>query len=402
MIISTNPFPIGLAGTNRIITYCKGFLHHGYQPEVWCVRPTERYNNFFNTSCEGIYDKIKYSYPGGVTIRAASFWRRRMNDLYANYATIRRLYKSMKKEEILFLIVYGNSALIELAAIFFAKLFEISIYKEESENPEIYLRDSSKLMKPLKKWFFVDKMYSFYNGIFVMTNPLRDFFLHQGISEKKILIVPQTVELERFNTDHNKLSIPLPVNYIAYVGSINEQKDGVMTLVDSFKEVSEKFSEIHLVIAGEGSPQEKNALLLLIRQLKLGDRVHYIGRISSIEIPSFLNGAKLLVSCRPQSIQSEFGFPTKVAEYLATGKPLVTTVTGDLAIYLIDKVNSFIVKIADTKTIGSKINEVLGDYEFAVQVAQNGKELVKEKFNPDIQIKKILDYYNDQRTCIRV
>jgi glycosyltransferase involved in cell wall biosynthesis len=228
-----------------------------------------------------------------------------------------------------------------------------------------------------------------------MTHTLRDFFITNGIPDRKILVVPQTVIIEKFDNEFRNLTISLPNNYIAYVGSLNQQKDGVLTLVESFTEVSALYPEMHLVIAGEGTQKEKNEFSSLIIKLHLIERVHYIGRISSNEIPAIFHGAKLLVSCRPKSMQSEYGFPTKVVEYLATGKPTVTTATGELAFYLKDRVNAFVANMATHNTFASKMLEALQDYDFAMKVAQNGKELVKDKFNPLMQTQKMIDFFKN-------
>ncbi|NOU18352.1 MAG: glycosyltransferase [Bacteroidales bacterium] len=394
IIITTCPFPNGLAGTNRILSYCKGFLYHGYQPEVFCIRPTEPYYNSTNLFVKGTFNGIKYTYPGGTTKRVASFLGRRKNDFYAKWASLRLLYKTLKKGEIFFIIFYGNSVVVELSSILISRRFNIKIYKEESENPEIYFRGVN-IFNSFKKWFVINKLYGYYTGILVMTHPLKKLFLGKGIPNRNILIIPQTVDQERFEKDNYNTSVPRSYDYIAYVGSLNQLKDGVLTLVESFEELSAIYSEIHLVIAGDGTPKEKEELILLIKKLKLPERVHYIGCIQSSDIPAFLKGAKLLVSCRPKSLQSDFGFPTKITEYLATGRPIVTTLTGELDLYLKDRVNVFATTTDDRNSFASKIIEVLEDYDFAMKVARRGQMLISDNFNPIIQTKRIIDFCTD-------
>jgi glycosyltransferase involved in cell wall biosynthesis len=395
IILTTNPFPNGLAGTNRILSYCKGFLYHGYQPMIVCIRPTEPHNNIFNSSIEGTYNRIKYSYPGGTTIRVASFWGRRINDLLARRASIRLLFEAMKKREVFFVIFYGNCLSVEFSAILLSRLFKIGIYKEESEHPRVYFKGNNNNLYSLTKWFFINKMYRSYTGLLVMTNSLREYFLTKGVREQKILVVPHTVDIERFAkiTCNSKLSFAY--EYIAYLGPVNEEKDGVFTLVESFLEVSTICPKIHLVIAGFGTKQEIDMLNLFIKQLDLIEKVHYIGWIANEDIPLFLDTAKLLASCRSKSFQNEYNFPTKLIEYLATGKPTVTTAPGELTVYLKDRVNIFVAKEADRNSFASKILEVLQDYNFAMKVAQNGKELVRDEFNPIKQTIKIIDFCKD-------
>jgi len=389
IILTTNPFPNGLAGTNRILAYCKGFIYHGYLPEVICLRPTEAYDNVFNPLSKGIYNKIKFIYSGGTSIRVNSFWRRRKNDFIANFTAFKLLIKFVKSGNVKFIIFYGNSLAVELCFILIAKLHKIKILKEESENPEIYFRGRYNIFK---KWFVVNWLYRYYNCVLVMTNPLKNYFLSKGIPSKRILHIPQTIDLERFKKANCNSIIPFPNDYIAYVGSLNQQKDGVLTLIESFKVVLEKHPKINLIIAGEGTPQEKDELLARIRNFKLEDKVFYSGRMASNEIPAFLGNAKLLASCRPKSIQSDYGFPTKVLEYLASGKPTVTTTTGELVLFLKDRENAYVADSADAKTFGLKIIELLDDYDLAMKVAKKGIELVKQKFDLVVHTNIIIDF----------
>jgi glycosyltransferase involved in cell wall biosynthesis len=393
IILTNNPFPVGLAGTSRILSYCKGFQYHGYQPEIICIRPTEPYKNPFNTSAKGNFNSIKYSYPGGTAIRVASFWGRRFNDFTALLLSLKKLMSLIRGKKVAFVIFYGNSVFTELVSILITRLFHVKILKEESENPNVYFAERKSVIALLQKWFFINKLYRLYTGVLVMTNPLRDFFLAKGVPDKKILVVPQTVDHERFENIKNHPDMTLPDDYIAYVGSLNQQKDGVLTLVESFSTVSARYPGIHLILAGDGSQQEKEELSSLINKLHLDEKVHYVGRISSNEIPYLFHGAKILASCRPISVQSDYGFPTKIAEYLASGKPVVTTATGELTYYLKDRENAFVAEKAEKDAFSSKIMEALLDNDFAMKVAQNGKELVAEVFNPLRQTQKIIDFY---------
>jgi glycosyltransferase involved in cell wall biosynthesis len=394
LILTTQPFPHGLAGTNRIISYCKGFLYNGYLPEVICIRPTERYNNIINHQASGIYEGIRYTYPGRTSVRVKSFWGRRQNDIFAVISSILFFTRVIKKKDVSFSIFYGNNFLAEIFFIYISRGFKKKNYKEESENPHVYFDQNRPAITKIFEWFYINKLYKLYSGVLVMTHPLREFFISIGVPDRKILIVPHTVDPERFKNRICNSRLLLPDNYVAYLGSINQQKDGILTLVHSFKKVVEKYPEMHLVIAGAGTEEEKNELMTLINQLKMNDNVHYLGRISSDEIPVLFKGASLLASCRTKSYQNEYSFPTKVVEYLATGIPVVTTTPGELAFYLNDKVNAFVADRDDPETIASKILEALQDYSFAMNVAQNGKELVRDKFNPIIQTKKILDFVN--------
>ena len=52
-LITNEPFPIGLAATNRIISYGKGFVENNANVKVICLKSNERAENYVKN------DKIK-------------------------------------------------------------------------------------------------------------------------------------------------------------------------------------------------------------------------------------------------------------------------------------------------------------------------------------------------------
>ena len=77
----------------------------------------------------------------------------------------------------------------------------------------------------------------------------------------------------------------------------------------------------------------------------------------------------------------------------------MSTAPGELSRYLKDRINSFVSNTTEPSSYSIKILEVLQDYDFALKVAQKGKELVREKFNPIKQSKRIIDFSNGQKVC---
>jgi len=110
-------------------------------------------------------------------------------------------------------------------------------------------------------------------------------------------------------------------------------------------------------------------------------------------MPPLLCGAKVLALARPSSLQSTGGFPTKLGEYLATGKPVVVTKVADIPRYLEDGENAYLVEPDDNSAFAEKLGFVLSHYEDALQTAQKGKELTNTVFNYKIQSRRIQDFF---------
>lgn len=98
---------------------------------------------------------------------------------------------------------------------------------------------------------------------------------------------------------------------------------------------------------------------------------------------------------RSRDLESKASFPSKLTEYMATGKPVITVNVGEISDYLVDNVNSFIVEAGNHKELAQKISFVIGNYDFALKVAEKGKELTYTTFNYSIQAKRVVEFLRE-------
>jgi glycosyltransferase involved in cell wall biosynthesis len=109
-------------------------------------------------------------------------------------------------------------------------------------------------------------------------------------------------------------------------------------------------------------------------------------------IPSIIGNADLLALPRPDSKQAQGGFPTKLGEYLATGKPVCATTVGELPDYLTDNESVFFAQPGSVESFAEAMRRALYDPENAKRVGLNGKQVAQEEFNKDIQAKKLYQF----------
>lgn len=353
-------------------------------------KPTESISDIRNSEVKGVYEGIEYLYAGNEVLRSKYFIRRRIQDLKAFIFLILRLIKINFYEKVDSIIVYTTSLFVELIIIMIAKLLNIKILKEESENPEIYFRKVNNKKITLSGKLYINNIYKKFDGIIVMTDAIREYLIAKGISAKRIVKVAQTFSIARINATMYKRKYNF--DYIAYIGSLSEEKDGVLSLIHAYYCVHKKYPQIYLLITGFGTLEQVKKIQDLILQYNISEFVILTGRLNMDEIFNIEKHAKILLSCRPKSQQASYGFPTKVIEYLASGKPVVTTAEGELNKYLLNGKNAYVLKAPKIKDVYEKISFVLENYAHAEVVAQRGKKLVQDFFNPSLQTKKILDF----------
>jgi len=204
--------------------------------------------------------------------------------------------------------------------------------------------------------------------------------------------MPMTVDSNKFNCKISDSS----EEYIAYCGyDISYEngslysKDGVEYLIRAFYiSINKIKTNIKLFIIGDQSEY----LHSIVRSLNLENSVNFIGSVSMQVVSRLLCNAKILALTRPDNIQAKGGFPTKLGEYLATGKPVIVTKVGDIPIYLKDKVSAFLVEPGNINEIAETIISICNDYDNALKVGNYGRELTKTVFSYKVQGLKLKEY----------
>ena len=268
------------------------------------------------------------------------------------------------------------------------------LFLEMSEFLDIHKHNKGNF---LQRWqgnkrqrYFEKKSLPVYDGLALMTNTLVKHYESFPDPEPKLLHLPMTVDMERFN----KHTDPLPdfrKPYIAFVGVMNDAKDGVSLLVKSFKELSNKFSNYNLYLIG-GWNYDTPIHLNLIKKLGLEDRVEWKGEFQRDLIPAIINNADLLVLPRPDSKQAQGGFPTKLGEYLATGNPVCATRVGEIPDYLTDNESVFFAEPGSISSFAEAMDRAMSNPELAKTVGLNGRKVAEKEFNKEIQAKKLYDF----------
>ena len=135
-----------------------------------------------------------------------------------------------------------------------------------------------------------------------------------------------------------------------------------------------------------------NQIDQLVSDLNISSRVIVLNSLKRDEIIRFIVNSYILVMVRSRDLESKASFPSKLTEYMATGKPVITVNVGEIADYLVDNVNSFIVEAGNYKELADKISFVIGNYDFALKVAEKGKELTYTTFNYRLQAKRVIEF----------
>ncbi len=291
-----------------------------------------------------------------------------------------RFKKKLKKGDIIY--TYGISPFTKGLL----KIKGIKIFAERTEHVSIVAGGRMSSLSPNNIIEVAQKL----DGLFVISEPLKNLFIDYGVSSDKIEIINMIVDPQRFNGIHK---INVSERYIAYCGTVSNNKDGVDQLLRSFAIVVKKFPDVKLYIIGE-APLEKDRSgnLELIQSLNISNNVVFTGIISAKEMPQLLKNAEVLALDRPDSLQAQCGFPTKLGEYLLTENPVVVTKVGDIPKFLTDGVSALLSDERNPEEFANKIEWALTHKDKAAEIGKRGAKVAIENFNCEIETKKLIEF----------
>ena len=103
---------------------------------------------------------------------------------------------------------------------------------------------------------------------------------------------------------------------VVYTGTLTRVY-GVMDLVNAFDYITEDNYELY--ICGEGETKEE-----IIQKCNQDHRIHYLGRVSREQSIQLQQSATILVNPRNNNDEfTKYSFPSKLMEYLASGRPIL-------------------------------------------------------------------------------
>jgi len=177
--------------------------------------------------------------------------------------------------------------------------------------------------------YLMNKALSRAAKVFSVSDSLRRVAIAIGISEEKILVIGNGVDLDKFycvdqREARKNLNIPENVPVLVSVGGLCERK-GFHRVIASLPDLINTYPDIQFLIIGgasaEGDWTEK--LKQLVIELKLEKNVRFLGVLSPDYLKNPLSAADIFVLATRNE-----GWANVFLEAMACGLPVVTTDVG--------------------------------------------------------------------------
>jgi glycosyltransferase involved in cell wall biosynthesis len=219
----------------------------------------------------------------------------------------------------------------------------------------------------------------------------RDLLIRNGVHRERTRVVSNAISA-RDDTGPEDASLlraswKLPANarIILAVGRLSKEK-GHRVLIDALKLLHSRYSDLHLVIVGDGP--ERRRCERQAEAAGIANRVLFTGHQKNT------SGYYKLADLFVLPSLSE-GSPNVLLEAMLARLPVVATAVGGVPEMVHDGRSALLVKAGDCLELAEAISRVLDQPELAARLRDNACQDVLEHHAPEVHYDALLRVYED-------
>lgn len=318
------------------------------------------------------------NYFDGVEYEAMATVNSRYSKLYSHIVDLRGIKKYVKENDVDLFFSSSIPMMFKPLKKFLDKK-KIPMYIEQCEWFDIEkfkLKQFDPFYHNMMRSINIEFPKS--TGIIAISSYLENHYIQKNANVIRIPTILDTESIEfNYDTKLDNKKIKL-----VFAGNIGGKKELLKPILEAIRLVQKEIN-IEFNIFG---PSKEMILENIDNDIELleevSDSIRINGKISQTLVPEQIRNANFMVFLRPIRQSSEAGFPTKLAESLAVGTPVITNLTSDIDLYIKNEVNGFIVNENSTSSLVDVFYKIrqLNDEDYST-IRKNSRQMAEKHFN---------------------
>ena len=263
-------------------------------------------------------------------------------------------------------IIYERYAFFLVAGAFKAAKHGIPFVLEANEVSGIRERARQQTFVRLCG-FFEQAIFRRCRGILTVSSHLRDRILASGVSENQIRIVPNAVDIAKFESFTRDISLidqlGLTGSRVLVVAGWFDKWDRLDFLLDALTHLVRPFPDVKLMMVGDG-PVLADARAR-VESLGLGKHVVFTGAVPRRDVLRYLALADIAVL--PHS--NEFGSPVVMFEFMGLRVPVVAPLLAPIVDVHVDGQTALLFTPLDLTQFVEKLSAALASPQLREAIA---------------------------------
>lgn len=383
VVVTIADLPEGSGRTGRLRTFVSALDSLGHQVEIWNEHGLTTASSEY-VSVSGELAGAPFHYVLGRTERGHGFGATRMKlrAVRAIAAELRGQRTGVPVDLVVFnnLSFYDTFPLTRLAR----SLGVRTIQCYEDERLELLPDPNGDLSFPrrlfgLNAWLADRYCSRRADAIFVISSYLQRKYARLSRQPQKVHLIPTIVDCEAWRLPPEDNPSPARLFYAGKLGS----QDDLNVLAQALAELKQQGLDFRLAVAGcHLGEKPLDRFLAQCRSLGIGENVELLGFLPHEKIKGYIARSHLLVNLRRRSTWSVSGQSTKLSEYLASGRAVLTTDLGDNARYVENERSAFVVSPdVSPDELARLLKRVLADRELRIRVGAGGRRVAETHFD---------------------
>lgn len=198
----------------------------------------------------------------------------------------------------------------------------------------------------------------------------------QKIYSRDVAVIPNGIDLESYEdlptkeASRQRLALNNNDKIILFVGTLRPVK-GLKYLIQAMNIIRQKDTKARLMLIGYG--EERQSLEGLVKELDLGDRVTFVGKVPNEKVPEYMSASDVFVL---PSVSE--GFPVVILEAMASGLPIVATKVGGLPEIVKDGESGFLVEPSNPEQLADRVLTLLKNEDSRQRMIMNNRNKVQQ------------------------
>jgi glycosyltransferase involved in cell wall biosynthesis len=224
-----------------------------------------------------------------------------------------------------------------------------------------------------------------YSDFFITcSKPLKNRLLNRGVNQRLVEVIRNGVDINLFKP--KSCSSNGKEFVVTYAGAFQKWQ-GIANLVAAARLIKEPDVKFRII----GFGKKDSSLRKKLERILVG-RVELIGSLSKGELVKQLCLSDILIIPRSRSCATQMAFPTKFAEYIAIGKPVIVTGVDETANF-VKKFDCGLVCEPTAESIAKTIIKARRlPNNTLLNMGKNGRRLAESQFDRKIIAKQYYDF----------
>jgi glycosyltransferase involved in cell wall biosynthesis len=367
------------------ISYVKGMAGTARVQNFIDFMPDKENHSFSNLIVADPKEPVNYPVSGkinGVDYQVISYNLRAPISVLNYFITGRRYIKSrISKSKNNIFYVYGYPNLSNLYFIRCARKLNYKIVFDIVEDNR-YIQSYKSFLSKIKITTSVrifKHLLKKTEGCITISYHLKNFLIGLKNDNTKICLLPISVNIDNSVDPNETSNIQEPLK-IFYGGSFGP-KDGLEILFEAFNTLIENNFAVELILTGKGNDALLQKLLDDPKYVKATQKIHYLGYLNKEEYRNTLNSCDIFCMTRIDTPYANAGFPFKLGEMLATGKPVVSSNVGDVPHYLAHMENAILIKPGKVNELVDALQYLILNPSKRVEIGTKGRQVARKFFD---------------------